>query len=161
VKLIGLSCDPVAEHHEWSKDVLAAKGEAGESLAFPLVADEDRKIASMLGMLDPLERDGAGLPMPARALFVIDEEKKNRLTILYPATTGRNFKEVRRVVDSLFLTKDFSLATPANWKQGERVIVAPSIKTEEARTKFQNLQIKKLPSAREYLRFVDCPASVS
>jgi len=157
VKLIGLSCDSIAEHKEWSKDVLAAKGVEGDELNFPMIADEKREIAAQLGMLDPLEVSADGLPMPARALFVIGPNKANRLTILYPATTGRNFAEVLRVVDSLFLTQDFSLATPVNWEQGQRVIVAPSVTTEVAKEKFSNLEIKALPSGKEYLRYVDCP----
>merc|ERR1719163_1512734 len=120
VKLIGLSCDPVEEHKAWSKDVLAAIGEGGEELAFPVIADEKRELAAMLGMLDPLERDGTALPLPARALFIIDSDKTNRLTLLYPATTGRDFNEVLRTIDSLKYTADFSLATPANWQQGDR-----------------------------------------
>lgn len=159
VKMIGLSCDPVAEHREWSKDVLANSGAEGCDLAFPLIADQTRKIAEMCGMLDPLERDAAGLPMPARALFLIGPDKTNRLTILYPATTGRNFQEVARVIQSLFLTQDFKLATPVNWCSGDRCIVAPPVPMDEAREKFQNLEVKVLPSGKEYLRYVDCPAA--
>lgn len=110
-------------------------------------------------MLDPAEKDGAGVPMPALALFVIGPDMTNKLTILYPATTGRNFNEVLRVLDSLKFTADLSLATPVNWNQGERLIVAPSVKTEEAKERFSNLEIKPVPSGKEYLRYVDCPAS--
>lgn len=158
VKLIGLSCDPVSEHHAWSKDVLGAAGGSGDALAFPLIADEERHIAVTLGMLDPLERDTAGVPRPARALFVIDERKTNRLTLLYPATTGRDFAEVLRAVDSLAITKDGSLATPVEWEPGRRLIVDPSVPTETARAQFANLEVKPVPSGKEYLRYVDCPA---
>jgi 1-Cys peroxiredoxin 6 len=160
VKLIGLSCDTVEEHKVWSKDVLAAAGEGGEELAFPIIADEKRELAAMLGMLDPLERDGTAMPLPARALFVIGPDKTNRLTLLYPATTGRDFNEVLRTIDSLKYTADFSLATPVNWQPGDRVIVAPTIpmdKVKEDPVKFANLEIKQLPSGKEYLRYVDCP----
>lgn len=157
VKLIGLSCDPVSEHQEWSKDVLAARGDKGTDLSFPMIADESREIAVRLGMLDPLEKDAAGIPRPARALFIVGPDKTNRATILYPATTGRSFAEVLRVVDSLFCTQDFSLATPANWELGQRLIVDPSIATDAARERFSNLEIKPLPSGKEYLRYVDCP----
>jgi 1-Cys peroxiredoxin 6 len=160
VKLIGLSCDTIEEHKAWSKDVLAAAGEGGEELAFPIIADEDRKLAAMLGMLDPLDSDGTAIPRPARALFIIGPDKTNRLTLLYPATTGRDFNEVLRAIDSLKLTADFSLATPVNWQHGDRLIVAPSIPTDQVKAdpvRFANLEIKSLPSGKEYMRYVDCP----
>jgi len=159
VKLIGLSCSSVDEHREWAKDVLALSRSEEERLAFPLIADEGREIVARLGMLDPSERDAAGLPMPARALFVIGPDGTNRATILYPATTGRDFEEVLRVVASLRLAEDTGLATPADWQRGDRAIVAPAVTTEEARERFSNLEVRELPSAKPYLRFVDCPAS--
>merc|ERR1719221_75267 len=128
-------------------------------LTFPIIADSDRKIVSDLGMLDPEEKDTAGVPLPARALIVIGSDKKVKLSILYPATTGRNFDEVIRVVDSLLLTTNIGLATPVDWKQGERCIVAPVVSTEDAKTRFNNLVIEELPSKKEYLRTVDCPTS--
>mmetsp|Transcript_5936 Transcript_5936/g.12143 ORF Transcript_5936/g.12143 Transcript_5936/m.12143 type:complete len:550 (+) Transcript_5936:146-1795(+) len=179
VKLIGLSCDPVSEHTEWSKDVIAVKqhhtgvleslldkvedalGLGEHELGFPLIADENREIATMLGMLDPNEKDGVGMPMPARALFLIGPDKTNRATILYPATTGRNFAEVLRVLESLFLTQDFKLATPGNWKPKDRVIVTPGVSNEEAQERFSNLEIKELPSGRPYLRYADCPSELT
>jgi 1-Cys peroxiredoxin 6 len=157
VKLIGISCDSVAEHEVWSRDVLAKAKLAGEELAFPLIADEKREIVTELGMLDPLEQDAAGVPLPARALVVIGPDKLVKLSILYPATTGRNFEEVKRVVRSLHLTASLKLATPVNWQEGERLIVAPSCTTEEAREQFQNFRIEELPSGKPYLRSVDCP----
>jgi 1-Cys peroxiredoxin 6 len=160
VKLIGLSCDSVEDHKVWSKDVLHVANEAGEELAFPIIADEKRVLASMLGMLDPLERDAAAMPLPARALFLIGPDKTNRLTLLYPATTGRDFSEVLRVVDSLKYTADPSLVTPANWKEGDRMMVAATVSEETLQAdphKFANLEVKPLPSGKEYMRFVDCP----
>jgi 1-Cys peroxiredoxin 6 len=158
VKMIGLSCDPVEQHKEWTKDVLAVTGKVNDTeLAFPMIGDAKREIAASLGMLDPLEISDEGLPMPARALFIIGPDKTLKLAILYPATTGRNFAEVQRVVDSLFLTQDFSLATPVNWGFGDRLIVAPSVSSEVAAGKFKNLEIKDLPSKKPYLRYVDCP----
>lgn len=160
VKLIGLSCDSVSEHNAWSKDVLSVRGLPGDSLDFPLIADENSKIASMLGMLDPLtSKKDEDMPVPARAMFLIDPEKRNRLTILYPATTGRNFQEVRRCLDSLFLTQAHHLMTPENWQPGERALVAPTLPTESAKAKFKNLETKVLPSGKQYLRYVDCPRS--
>jgi len=158
VKLIGISCDSVEDHAGWSKDVLAKKQLAGDELSFPIVADEKRDIVTELGMLDPLEKDAAGVPLPARALIIIGAEKTVKLAILYPATTGRNFEEVKRVVRSLKLTADLKLATPVNWKEGERVIVAPACTTEEAQSKFSGFEIAELPSGKPYLRSVDCPA---
>jgi 1-Cys peroxiredoxin 6 len=156
-KLIGLSCDDTESHHAWSKDVLARAGCAGEdALAFPIIADSDRSIVTKLGMLDPEERDAAGVPLPARALLILNGTTV-KLTILYPATTGRNFDEVLRTLVSLQLTANSGLATPVDWKYGERVIVGPAVKTEDALIKFTDLQIKELPSGKPYLRSVMCP----
>jgi len=157
VKLIGVSCDSVDDHNGWSKDVLAREKSTDDSLAFPIVADADRNIVTTLGMLDPDEKDAAGVPLPARALVVLHGATV-KLTILYPATTGRNFDEVFRVITSLQLTAGQGLATPVNWKYGERVIVGPPVKTEDAKAKFEDFQMEKLPSGKEYLRSVACPA---
>merc|ERR1719359_1819796 len=114
-------------------DVLAREGKADDgSLSFPIIADADRSIVSQLGMLDPEEKDAAGVPLPARALVVL-QGTTVKLTILYPATTGRNFDEIFRVVTSLQLTAGEGLATPVNWKYNERVIVGPPVKTEDAK----------------------------
>ncbi|KAF4661377.1 Peroxiredoxin-6 [Perkinsus olseni] len=157
VKLIGISCDSVEDHHAWSKDVLANQNMPGDDLSYPIIADPDREIVTMLGMLDPNEKDAAGIPLPARALFVIGPDHKLKLSVVYPATTGRNYDELIRTLDSLRLTADFSLATPVDWKRGERVIVAPSVATEDAKKRFKNLEIKELPSGKSYLRYVDAP----
>jgi 1-Cys peroxiredoxin 6 len=157
-KLIGLSCDDVDSHREWGKDVLARCGcEGDEVLNFPIIADSERTIVTELGMLDPEEKDGAGVPLPARALIIL-KGTTVKLTILYPATTGRNFEEVVRTLVSLQLTDGEGIATPANWFYGQRVIVAPNVATEDAKAKFQGLEIKELPSKKEYLRSVMCPA---
>lgn len=160
VQLIGLSCDPVDSHKAWTTDILAREQivKPDGKLSFPIIADPTRKIAGQLGMLDPEEIDGKGVPLPARALFVIDQTKKVKLSILYPATTGRDFGEVLRVIDSLTLTKERSLATPADWRPGDRCIVAPNVPTEEAQQKFEDLIIEDLPSKKQYLRHVKCPA---
>jgi 1-Cys peroxiredoxin 6 len=157
-KLIGLSCDDVDSHREWSKDVLARCGcDQDEVLNFPIIADSERSIVTELGMLDPEEKDAAGVPLPARALVIL-KGTTVKLTILYPATTGRNFEEVVRTLVSLQLTDGEGIATPANWFYGQRVIVAPSVATEDAKAKFQGFEIKELPSKKEYLRSVICPA---
>mmetsp|Transcript_12969 Transcript_12969/g.29412 ORF Transcript_12969/g.29412 Transcript_12969/m.29412 type:complete len:234 (+) Transcript_12969:72-773(+) len=158
-KLIGISCDSVDDHKAWSKDVLFRVGKEAESeLAFPIIADADRSMVSELGMLDPEEKDAAGVPLPARALVVLHGTTV-KLTILYPATTGRNFDEVFRVMTSLQLTQNNGLATPVNWSYGERVIVGPPVKTEDAKAKFEDFQMETLPSGKEYLRSVKCPES--
>merc|ERR1719188_30515 len=126
-------------------------------LTFPIIADAKREIVTQLGMLDPDEKDAAGVPLPARALIVIGPDKKVKLSILYPATTGRNFDEVLRSIDSLQLTADMGLATPVDWKHGERCIVAPAVSTDDAKARFANLEIEELPSKKEYFRTVDCP----
>lgn len=157
VKLIGLSCDSVDDHHGWSKDVLAREGENSEgSLAFPMIADADRSIVTELGMLDPDEKDDAGVPLPARALVVLFGTTV-KLTILYPATTGRNIEEIFRVVTSLQMTVNNGLATPVNWHYGERVMVGPDVPTETAKSNFAGFSLEDLPSGKQYLRSVDCP----
>jgi len=161
VQLIGLSCDPIDAHLGWSTDILFREGidKPDGMLSFPIIADAGRTIALTLGMIDPEEINSAGIALAARALIVLDQTKKVKLAILYPATTGRNFDEILRVIDSLTLTKDKSLATPADWRPGDRCIVAPSVKTEDAAQKFEDLVIESLPSGKEYLRHVQCPAA--
>ncbi|CAE7892427.1 Prdx6, partial [Symbiodinium necroappetens] len=127
VQLIGLSCDSVEQHRKWAEDVLVASRQTAKAsqLDFPIIADETREIANLLGMMDPLEIDDfSKLSMPARALFLIGPDKRLRLTILYPATTGRNFGEVLRVIDSLYLTSCAQVGTPANWHRGDDVLLA-------------------------------------
>merc|ERR1711862_834350 len=104
--------------------------------------------------------DKAGLPLPARALFIVGNDKKLKLQILYPATTGRNFVEVLRVLDSLFLTAHHKVATPVDWKHGERVVVVPAVKTEDAQANYENFEVKEMVSGKPYLRFVDCPKEI-
>lgn len=161
VKLIGVSCDPVEEHLGWSRDILyreqIQKPAGEEFLNFPIIADSSKQIVAQLGMLDPDEIDAAGLPLPARALILIGPDRKVKLSILYPATTGRNFDEILRTIDSVQLTAGQGLATPVDWRQGDRCIVAPSVTTDDAKQRFANFQIEELPSGKQYLRSVDCP----
>ena len=124
---------------------LAGKSDDKE-LAFPIIADLDRSLVYQLGMLDPEERDSENLPLPARALIIL-QGTTVKLTILYPATTGRNFEEIFRVLTSMQLTANNGLATPVNWKQGERVIVGPKVATEDAKAKFKDFQQEELPSS--------------
>lgn len=129
VKVIGLSVDPLEYHRAWAGDIAETQGHA---LNFPLVADPDREIADLYGMIHPQADDS----FTVRSVFVIGPDKKVKLTLTYPASTGRNFEEILRIIDSLQLTADHSVATPVNWQQGEDVIIVPSLSDEEAREKF-------------------------
>jgi len=162
VKVACISCDPVDSHVGWSKDVVAYCGlPDGQALPFPIFADPSREIAMQLGMLDAVSKDAAGLPNTCRAVFVVGPDRKLKLSILYPATTGRNFREVLRAVDSLKLTATSRLATPGNWKAGQECVVAPSVSTSDAYKMFPlGVRVVTLPSALPYLRFTPDPRSV-
>jgi alkyl hydroperoxide reductase subunit AhpC len=146
VKVIGLSVDGVKDHAGWSKDIEETQG---AKLNFPLIADSDRKISNLYDMIHPNAND----TLTVRSVFVIDNNKKVRLTITYPASTGRNFDEILRTIDSLKLTSDYQVATPVNWKRGDEVIIVPSLGTEEAKKKFPNGWKELKP----YLRMVPDP----
>lgn len=145
-RVLAVSVDPVDSHQNWKADINETQQcEVG----FPIIGDEDRKVASLYGMIHP----NASSSQTVRSLFIIDPEKKVRLIILYPASTGRNFSEVLRVLDSLQLTSKHSVSTPADWKHGEDVIVANTISTEDARKKFS----KGVREVKPYLRYTPMP----
>ena len=125
VKCMGLSVDPVDDHHGWAKDIEETQGVA---LNFPLLADADRTVSNLYGMIHPDADD----TFTVRSVFIIDGNQKVRLTLTYPASTGRNFDELLRVIDSLQLTDQHKLATPANWKQGDDCIIVPAVSNDEA-----------------------------
>jgi thioredoxin-dependent peroxiredoxin len=129
VKVIGLSIDPLEAHARWARDIQETQGHAPD---FPLIADPDRTVANLYGMMHPAHDE----VFTVRTVFVIDPRKKIRLMITYPQTTGRNFDEILRVVDSLQLTDAHRVATPVNWRPGEDVIIVPAVTDEEARAKF-------------------------
>lgn len=129
VKIIGLSVDPVDAHRGWLKDIEETQG---SRVNYPIIADPERKVADLYGMLHPAHDE----VYTVRTVFVIGPDKKVRLMITYPQTTGRNFDEILRVIDSLQLTDRFKVSTPVNWKQGEDVIIVPTVTDEEARDKF-------------------------
>jgi alkyl hydroperoxide reductase subunit AhpC len=131
VKVIGLSVDPVDSHEKWDKDIEETQGTA---VNFPMIGDPDRKVADLYDMVHPNAND----TMTVRSVFVIGPDKKVKLMITYPASTGRNFDEILRVIDSLQLTAGYSVATPANWKDGEDVIIVPAVSDEDAKAKFPN-----------------------
>ncbi|EGD82489.1 glutathione peroxidase [Salpingoeca rosetta] len=156
-KLIGLSCDPVDSHKAWSKDV-CDYASCGASLPFPIIADDKRELAVKLGMLDPDEKDKDGMPLTARAVFIVCPHKRLKLSLLYPASTGRNIPELLRVLDSLQLTVDHKVATPANWKDGDDCMVVPSIKPEDEAKMFpKGVKARDVPSGKRYLRFTPQP----
>ncbi|XP_003748229.1 peroxiredoxin-6 [Galendromus occidentalis] len=153
VKLIALSCDSVENHRGWIKDI-EAFGELPEGpFPYPIIADEKREIATLLGMLDPEEKDAEGIPLTCRAVFMIGKDRKMKLSMLYPATTGRNFDEVLRAMDSLIVTETRKVATPANWKKGTPCMVLPTV-TEDEIPKLFPTGIKKIevPSGKNYMR---------
>ncbi|MCI0485244.1 MAG: peroxiredoxin [Blastocatellia bacterium] len=129
VKVIGLSVDPSDSHKEWAKDIEETQGSA---LNFPVIADADRKVSTLYDMIHPNASD----TFTVRSVFVIGPDKKVKLTITYPASTGRNFDEILRVIDSLQLTANHSVATPVNWKDGDDVIIVPALSDEQAKEKF-------------------------
>ena len=146
VKTIGLSIDPVESHKGWVEDIRETQGHAPN---FPIVADPERKVADLYGMMHPAHDE----VYTVRTVFVIDPKKKIRLMITYPQTTGRNFDEILRVVDSLQLTARHKVATPANWKQGGDVIIAGSVSDEDAKKTYPN----GWKSPKPYIRIVPQP----
>ena len=148
VKVIGLSVDGVADHEGWSSDIEATQGIA---LNFPLIADKDREIAQAYDMLDA----SAEATQTVRSVFVIDPAKKVRLTLTYPASTGRDFNEILRAIDSLQLTSNHKVATPANWRHGDDVIILASISDEQAREAYP----EGWRAPRPYLRYVPDPST--
>jgi thioredoxin-dependent peroxiredoxin len=145
VKVVGLSVDPVADHHRWAGDI---KDVTGNELNFPLIGDPDKSIANKYDMLHPNASDTATV----RSVFVIGPDNKVKLTLTYPASTGRNFLELLRVIDSLQLTANHKVATPADWKQGEDVIIVPAVSDEDAKKNFPGFVAKK-----PYLRVTPQP----
>jgi alkyl hydroperoxide reductase subunit AhpC len=144
VKVLGLSVDDATHHAAWAEDIAQTQGHA---LNFPLLTDPDRKVSTLYGMVHP-DADPA---VTVRSVFVIDPAKKIRLILSYPPSAGRNFDEVLRVLDSLQLTDQRKLATPANWRPGERAIIVPSVSDEAAKSLFPN----GWEAVRPYLRLVD------
>ncbi|THG95408.1 hypothetical protein EW026_g6240 [Hermanssonia centrifuga] len=147
VKVIGISANGLDDHVKWAKDIeeWGAKF-APTTVGFPIIADQDRKISTLYDMLDEQDatnRDNKGLPFTIRTVFVIDPKKTIRLSIAYPASTGRNFDEIIRVVDSLQIGDKYRVTTPVNWKKGEDVIVHPSVSNEEAKTLFPEHTVHK------------------
>ena len=146
VKVLAVSVDPLEKHLGWRNDINETQH---CSVDFPIIADEDKKVAGLYDMIHP----NASETFTVRSLFIIGPDKKLKLFITYPASTGRNFNEVLRVIDSLQLTSNYSVATPADWKQGEDVIVATAVSTEDAVKRFP----KGVNVVKPYLRYTPQP----
>jgi thioredoxin-dependent peroxiredoxin len=146
VKTIALSVDTADSHQGWIGDINETQC---TTVNYPILADPDRKVADLYGMIHPNSLNN----LTVRSVFIIDPAKKLRLTITYPASTGRNFDEILRVIDSLQLTDNYSVATPVNWKDGDDCVVVPSIPTEEAKQKFP----KGVEEIKPYLRMTPQP----
>ena len=149
VKIIGLSVDPIGAHTQWSNDIKETQGHAPN---FPLIADDQREVANLYGMIHPQATDTSDT-MTVRSVFVIGPDKKIKLTITYPASTGRNFDELLRVIDSLQLTAKHKVATPVDWKYGQDVIIVPSLSDDDAKKLFPN----GWKTIRPYLRVIPQP----
>jgi thioredoxin-dependent peroxiredoxin len=146
VKVIGLSVDPADSHSKWAADIEETQGTA---LNFPLIADPDRKVSELYDMIHP----NVSETFTVRSVYVIGPDKKVKLMITYPASTGRNFDEILRVIDSLQLTSQYSVATPVNWKEGDDCIIVPTVTDEQAKEKFP----EGWKTLKPYLRMVAQP----
>ncbi|MDH3284302.1 MAG: redoxin domain-containing protein, partial [Acidobacteriota bacterium] len=146
-KVLAVSVDPLESHGAWISDINETQG---TTVNFPLIADPDRTVANLYDMIHP----NADSTLTVRSVFVIGPDKKVKLTLTYPASTGRNFDEILRVVDSLQLTAEHQVATPVNWKRGEDCIIVPAVTDEEAGKKF-----KKVRRVKPYLRYTPQPGA--
>jgi alkyl hydroperoxide reductase subunit AhpC len=145
-KVIAVSVDDVESHGRWAGDI---KDVTGAELNYPIIGDQDHKVADLYGMIHPNAND----TLTVRSVFVVGPDKKVKLMITYPASTGRNFDEILRVIDSLQLTSQYSVSTPADWKDGDDVIIAGSVSDEDAKTKFP----KGYEAKKPYLRVTPQP----
>ena len=145
-KVIAVSVDDVDSHNKWSGDI---EDVTGAKLNYPIIGDPDRKVSDLYGMIHPNAND----TLTVRSVFVVGPDKKVKLTITYPASTGRNFDEILRVIDSLQLTADYKVATPADWKEGEDVIITPAVSDEDAKGMFP----KGFEAKKPYLRVTPQP----
>ncbi|CAO3644945.1 unnamed protein product [Cunninghamella echinulata] len=152
VQVIGLSANGLEDHAKWIEDINEVNN---VELKFPIIADADRKVSELYDMLDHQDAtnvDAKGIPFTVRSVFIIDPKKTIRLILSYPASTGRNFDEILRVVDSLQLGDQHRITTPGNWKKGDDVIIHPSVSTEEAHKIFPSVRVVK-----PYLRLTKSP----
>lgn len=146
VKMIAISVDPIDKHQEWVKDINETQN---TTVNFPIIADPEKKVALLYDMIHP----NASENFTVRSVFIIGPDKKVKLTLTYPASTGRNFVELLRVIDSLQLTANYSVATPADWKEGQDVVIVPSVRDEDIPAKFPKGHTRVKP----YLRLTPQP----
>jgi thioredoxin-dependent peroxiredoxin len=146
VKILALSVDPLESHHGWTKDINETQN---TTVNYPIIADPEKKVANLYDMIHP----NANETFTVRSVFIVGPDKKIKLTLTYPASTGRNFQEILRVIDSLQLTSSFSVATPANWNYGEECIVVPTLSDDDANKKFP----KGFRKIKPYLRYTAQP----
>lgn len=146
-KVVGLSCDTVEDHVKWSKDIAETQGTAPN---FPMLGDADKKVATLYDMIPPAAAD----TMTVRSVYIVGPDKKIKLILTYPASTGRNFDEILRVIDSLQLTATHKVATPVDWKQGDDCIIVPSVSNEDAKKLFP----KGFTEVKPYLRTTPMPS---
>ncbi len=147
VKVVGLSVDSADDQKRWAIDIHDTQG---HEVNFPMIADDDRRISDLYGMIHP----NANNTLTVRTVYIIDNNKKVRLMLTYPASTGRNFEEILRVIDSMQLTDGYKVATPVNWKDGEKVIILPALSNDDAKKLFPEGWDEQKP----YLRIVDQPS---
>jgi len=145
VRVMGVSVDPVESHNSWAQDITDV---GGTDLNFPLIADQDRQVSELYDMIHP----GEGDTSTVRSVFIVDPKNKVRLTLTYPKSIGRNFGEIMRVIDALQLTDAAPVSTPADWQPGDRIIVAPTMSTDDARQRFEDVE-----EVRPYLRWAKQP----
>jgi thioredoxin-dependent peroxiredoxin len=145
VKVIGVSVDPIESHNGWAQDITDV---GGTDLNFPLVADQDRTVSELYDMIHP----GEGDTSTVRSVFIVDPKNKVRLTLTYPKSIGRSFSEILRVIDALQLTDAAPVSTPVDWQPGDRIIVAPTMSTDDARKRFEDVE-----EVRPYLRWAKQP----
>lgn len=145
-KVIGLSVDPVASHERWERDITDVTGQV---VSFPMIGDDDRHVSLLYDMIHPNASDS----QTVRSVFIIGPDNKVKLTLTYPASTGRNFDEILRILDSLQLTADYSVSTPVDWKHGDDVIIATSVTDDDAKKRFPKGFVAKKP----YLRVTPQP----
>ncbi len=146
-KMIVISVDSLEDHHAWIPDIADA---TGNTMNYPIIADPDKKVAELYGMIHP----GEGDTSTVRSVFIIDPAHKIRLTLTYPKSVGRNFDELLRVIDALQATDAHPIATPADWTPGDRIIVSPSISTADAKEQFEDVE-----EVKPYLRYATAPSS--
>jgi len=145
VKVIGVSVDPIESHNSWAQDITEV---GGRDLNFPLIADQDRQVSELYDMIHPGEDDTSTV----RSVFIVDPRNKVRLTLTYPNSIGRSFGEILRVIDALQLTDAAPVSTPVDWQPGDRIIVAPTMSTDDARQRFEDVE-----EVRPYLRWAKQP----